>query len=150
MVANRTDDRTPLDNTNGGDDDENGANRALLTQDEDERAPDDSNIDDTNANDNQDPPQARAGDGAEFKVWNGLWPGPEGRVAKYITKEAGSMQDQKKKNGPATQLYCEPSCTFDSTRCRYIASGIPSSRSRHKQTTSTLRLVACRRKFLHA
>ena len=80
-----------------------GANRALLTQDEDERAPDDSNIDDANANDNQEPPQARAGDGAEFKVWNGLWPGPEGRVAKYMTnQEAGSMQDQKDKTA---QLY---------------------------------------------
>ena len=100
MVANRTDDGTPLDNPIGGDDDEAGANRALLTQDEDECAPDDSNIDDANANDNQEPPQARAGDGAEFKVWNGLWPGPEGRVAKYTTKEAGSMQDQKEKKRP--------------------------------------------------
>ena len=100
MVANRTDDGTPLDNTNGGDNDENGANRALLTQDEVERAPEDRNIDEDNANDEDSsdeeaPPEARAGDGSEFKVWNGLWPGPEGRVAKYMIKEAGPMQDKK-------------------------------------------------------
>ena len=55
MMANRTDDGTPLDNTNGGDNDENGANRALLTQDEDERAPEVRNIDEDNANDDQAP-----------------------------------------------------------------------------------------------
>ena len=96
MVANRTDDGTPLDNTNGGDNDENGANRALLTQEEVGCAPEDRNIDKDNANDedssssDEEVPQG-AEDGSEFKVWNGLWPGPEGRVAKYMIKEAGQM-----------------------------------------------------------
>ena len=108
MVTNRTDDGTPLDNPIRGDDDETGANRAILMQDEEERVPDDSNIDDDNANDNQDPPQARAGDGAEFKVLNGLWPGPEGRVAKFITTEAGSMQDQKDKTAQLHMYIVNP------------------------------------------
>ena len=108
MVANRDNDGTPLDIPNRGDDNEAGANTALLTQDEDECAPDDRNIDDANANDNQAPPQARAGDGAEFKVWNGLWPGPEGRVAKCMTKEAGSMQDQKDKTAQLHMYIVNP------------------------------------------
>ena len=98
MVENRIDDGTPLNNPTGGDDDDAGANRALLTQDEDERAPDDSNIvDDANANDNQEPPQARAGDGAEFKVWNGLWPGPGNNIS--IERSMFNQQKQQDHNG---------------------------------------------------
>ena len=78
MVANRTEDGTPLNNTNGGDNDGNGANRALLTQEEAEGAPEDRNMDEDNANDegssSSDEVVAEgAGDGSDFKVWNGLW-----------------------------------------------------------------------------
>ena len=101
MVANRNDDDPALTNINDGNDgnvDQIGANVAVLTMNEGDGAPDGQNNDEANANDNQGPPVARAGDGSEFKVWNGLWSGPVGKVAKYmINKEAGTLQDQKDK-----------------------------------------------------
>ena len=54
MVATRTENGTPLDITNGGDNDGNGANRAVLTQDEGQRAPEEQNNDEVNANDGED------------------------------------------------------------------------------------------------
>ena len=114
MVANRTDDGTPLDNTNGGDNDGNGANRAVLTQEVGQRAPDELNNDEDNANDGENSSTASdegaggGGDGSEFKVWNGLWPGPEGRVAKYMIKDAGDMQDQKDKTAQLFDFIVKP------------------------------------------
>ena len=106
MVANRNDDGAALTNINDDGNDGNGteigANEAILTRNEADGAPEGQNNDEANANDNQGPPVARAGDGSEFKVWNGLWAGPVGRVAKYMTKEAGTLQDQKEKT---TQLH---------------------------------------------
>ena len=53
MVATRTENGTPLDITNGGDNEGNGANRAVLTQEAEQRAPDETNNDEDNANDGE-------------------------------------------------------------------------------------------------
>ena len=102
MVVNRSDDGTLAEDLNRGNGEEGGANLAVLTMEEADGAPQGGNIDGANANDNQAPPAARAADGAEYKVWNGQWASPVGKVAKYLIKEAGSFQDQKEK---AQQLY---------------------------------------------
>ena len=104
MVVNRNDDGTLApEDLNRGNGEEGGANPAVLTMDEADGAPQGENIDGANANNNQAPPAARAADGSEYKVWNGMWASPVGRkVAKYLMKDAGSFQDQKEKT---QQLY---------------------------------------------
>lgn len=35
--------------------------------------------------------------GEEFQIWNGVWPGPKGKIANYMTQHAGGNADQKDK-----------------------------------------------------
>ena len=41
--------------------------------------------------------KALTANGDEFQMWSGLWTGPKGKIATYMTKNAGSNADQKDK-----------------------------------------------------